>query len=115
MKSCRSIRDRFSEYLDGALTGVAMQQVAAHLEKCSDCEREFSEWRQMQQALTDLGPAKAPADLVTRLNGKSPMGRMGLPHELKGAIVFLASDACSFITGTSLAVDGGYLCSGVNS
>jgi hypothetical protein len=67
MKSCSSIRGRFSEYLDGALTGVAMQQVAAHLENCSDCEREFSGWRQMQQALADLGPAKAPADLALRL------------------------------------------------
>jgi hypothetical protein len=67
MKSCSSIRDRFSEYLDGALTGVAMQQVAGHLESCVACSREFSEWRQMQQALTDLGPAKAPADLALRL------------------------------------------------
>jgi Putative zinc-finger len=67
MKSCSSIRDRFSEYLDGALTGVAMQQVAAHLESCAACSIEFSEWRQMQQALADLGPAKAPADLALRL------------------------------------------------
>jgi hypothetical protein len=67
MKSCSSIRDRFSEYLDGALTGVAMQKIAAHLESCAACSKEFSEWRQMQQALTDLGPAKAPADLALRL------------------------------------------------
>jgi anti-sigma factor RsiW len=67
MKSCNSIRDRFSEYLDGALNGVAMQQVAAHLDSCAACSGEFSEWRQMQQALTDLGPAKAPADLALRL------------------------------------------------
>jgi hypothetical protein len=81
MKSCRSIRDRFSEYLDGALTGVAMQQVAAHLEKCSDCEREFSEWRQMQQALTDLGPAKAPADLALRLRVAISQERSNTPRQ----------------------------------
>jgi hypothetical protein len=67
MKNCGSIRDRFSEYLDGALTGVAMQQVAAHLETCRACSQEFEDWRQMQQTLSDIGPAKAPADLALRL------------------------------------------------
>ena len=43
------------------------------------------------------------------------LGRLGQLEDLTGAIVFLASDAASFITGTTIAVDGGYLCSGVNS
>ncbi|ORZ23990.1 hypothetical protein BCR42DRAFT_365058 [Absidia repens] len=38
----------------------------------------------------------------------TPMGRMGAPHELKGAVVFLASDASTFVTGTEITVDGGY-------
>lgn len=67
MKQCKSIRDRFSAYLDGALTGVAMQQTAAHLESCAECARDFAGWRAMQAALTRLGPAKAPADLSLRL------------------------------------------------
>lgn len=46
---------------------------------------------------------------------RTPMRRFGTPEEVAGAAVFLASDAASFITGTTLAVDGGYLCSGVNS
>ena len=33
---------------------------------------------------------------------------MGDPEDLKGAIVFLASDASKFVTGTELSVDGGY-------
>ena len=45
---------------------------------------------------------------------RTPMGRFGNTHELVGAAVLLASDAASFITGQCLAVDGGFLCSGVN-
>jgi NAD(P)-dependent dehydrogenase (short-subunit alcohol dehydrogenase family) len=46
---------------------------------------------------------------------RTPMKRFGRTEELVGAAVFLASDAASFITGQSIAVDGGYLASGVNS
>lgn len=67
MKQCKSIRERFSAYLDGALTGVAMQQIAAHLASCAECEHEFAGWRAMQAALVELGPAKAPVDLALRL------------------------------------------------
>ena len=42
------------------------------------------------------------------------MGRFGEVDELVGAAVFLASDSASFVTGHVLAVDGGFLASGVN-
>lgn len=45
---------------------------------------------------------------------RTPMKRFGELEELVGAAIFLASDAASFVTGTLLAVDGGYLASGVN-
>ena len=49
-----------------------------------------------------------PGEMVDRLKTKSPMGRMGLPHELKGALLLLVSDAGSYITGQNLLVDGGW-------
>jgi NAD(P)-dependent dehydrogenase (short-subunit alcohol dehydrogenase family) len=43
------------------------------------------------------------------------MGRFGRAEELVGVAVLLASDGASFLTGQCIAVDGGYLASGVNS
>jgi NAD(P)-dependent dehydrogenase (short-subunit alcohol dehydrogenase family) len=45
---------------------------------------------------------------------RTPMRRFGQPEEVAGAAVFLASDAAGFVTGHLLAVDGGFLASGVN-
>lgn len=75
MSSCGTIRSQFSNYLDGNLTGVAMQSVAGHLRDCGECSREFEQWRSLQQSLANLGPARPPADLALRI-------RVALSQEL---------------------------------
>jgi len=42
------------------------------------------------------------------MRGRTPMGRPGVSGELDGALLFLASDASSFVTGQTIAVDGGW-------
>jgi anti-sigma factor RsiW len=64
---CADFRKQFSAYLDGAVTGAAMHEIAAHLELCSGCSAEFAAWRNAQALISSIGPAKAPADLGLRL------------------------------------------------
>ena len=53
--------------------------------------------------------AASPQDVIDTCSRMHAMGRIGEPEEVANAIAFLASDWASFITGTSLVVDGGLL------
>ena len=51
----------------------------------------------------------ADAQVADWLSRRTSLGRWGQPDEIAGAVVFLAGPAASYITGQTLAVDGGYL------
>jgi NAD(P)-dependent dehydrogenase (short-subunit alcohol dehydrogenase family) len=55
-------------------------------------------------------PMTAHASDVDRATwiSNTPMGRLGQPADLQGAVVYLASDASSYVTGHDLVIDGGY-------
>jgi Putative zinc-finger len=67
VNKCADVREQFSAYLDGAVTGATMQEIAVHIEACPGCAAEFAEWRTAQALLSSIGPAKAPEDLGLRL------------------------------------------------
>jgi NAD(P)-dependent dehydrogenase (short-subunit alcohol dehydrogenase family) len=48
-------------------------------------------------------------ELREQLVAAEPVGRLGTPEEVAAAVVWLCSDAASFVTGTAVPVDGGYL------
>jgi NAD(P)-dependent dehydrogenase (short-subunit alcohol dehydrogenase family) len=47
-------------------------------------------------------------DFTDRLKAKVPLGRLGTPDDLEGAVIYLASDASAFVNGANLVVDGGW-------
>lgn len=51
----------------------------------------------------------ATPELVARIEGMTPLGRMAEPEDIVGAVLFLASKASAMVTGHTLPVDGGYL------
>lgn len=74
MNGCNDVQAVFTEYLDGRLNGREMQDVAAHLDDCRDCAREWRSLRETQLSLCALGPVPEPKDLLLRI-------RVAVSHE----------------------------------
>ena len=76
------------------------------------------EWAREGITVNAIAPAWFPSEMtagslekqsiVDRMGGGCPMNRMGRPEEIRSACVFLAAPASSYVTGTVIAVDGGY-------
>jgi hypothetical protein len=67
MNGCRDVQSGFTEYLDGRLNGHEMQRIAAHLDGCRECAKEWKSLRAVHASLAGLGPAPEPEDLPLRL------------------------------------------------
>jgi len=106
---------------------VGLQEVAAYTASkaaVAGLTRALSvEWARHGITVNAIAPGVFETDLNREiLKGargqeflmRTPMERFGRTEELAGAAVYLASDAASFVTGQLIAVDGGFLASGVN-
>jgi negative regulator of sigma E activity len=74
MNDCDAMQMKFTEYLDGRLSGREMQSVAAHMEQCQACAKDWRSLEKMQVSLASLGPVPEPEDLLLRI-------RVALSHE----------------------------------
>jgi len=76
-----------------------------------------AQWGRLGVRVNAVAPAWLPSEMtggledleqVAWISERNALGRPGRPHELDGAITFLASDAASYVTGQTLNVDGGW-------
>lgn len=77
------------------------------------------EWASRGVRVNAIAPGLIQTDMTSYLwnsdvadayvKGRIPLGRIGQPRDIGGAVVFLASDAADFIHGETLAIDGGFL------
>jgi NAD(P)-dependent dehydrogenase (short-subunit alcohol dehydrogenase family) len=134
MRTCRVFGAKLVEQRSGRIITIAslasfigLHEVAAYTASkagVAGLTRALAvEWARYGVTVNAIAPGVFETDLNRELlrsgrgeefKMRTPMARFGRVEELVGAAVFLASDASSFVTGQVLAVDGGFLASGVN-
>jgi hypothetical protein len=67
MMVCSAVQEKFTDYLDGRLNGMEMQNISAHLDGCRACAREWDALCGVQTSLAELGPVPEPNDLLLRI------------------------------------------------
>ena len=92
-------------FLHAFMKGVALEQAPYGVRANCVCPGTID--TPMLRQAAALAPV--PAEVIDTCIRMHPMGRIGTPEEVANVIAFLASDWASFITGTSLMVDGGLL------
>ena len=63
----------------------------------------------IQTAMSDQMVAEGQGDALKAMEKSIPMGRVGRPEEIADAVLWLCSDAASYVTGQSISVDGGFV------
>lgn len=85
---CKQARAISSCYVDGAVTGMQMNAISAHLAMCPECRREYRLISKTQEMVAGLGRIPAPADLALRLQvAISQESSSRLRHQLQGMLV----------------------------
>jgi len=105
--------------LSGSAVNVPQKQAVYNTSKAGVVMLTKSlavEWAQYGIRVNSISPGYMKTEMT--LEGMShlfpawesltPLGRLGEPEELRGAVLFLASDASSYVTGHDLVIDGGY-------
>lgn len=108
--------------MSGSIVNYPQEQVAynaakagvIHLTKSLACE-----WAKYGIRVNCISPGYVCTDMTPPTTNKawqdiwysmSPTKRMGIPQEMSGGVLYLASDAATFTTGANLVIDGGYSC-----
>ncbi len=93
------------------LTKAAAVELAPNKIRVNSVHPGFTETDMVKNALKDLGRGSGVGENMVKdmITARHPIGRMGVPMDIANAVCFLASDDSSFMTGSEVVVDGGYV------
>ena len=103
-----------SNSVRAAVTGFARtlaNEVATHGITVNNVMPGYTRTERLEELASRVAARKgiAAEDRLSAWNDEIPMGRLGEPRELAAVVAFLASERASYVTGSSIAVDGGWI------